>query len=121
MHFCKKELTMEGNERIDYLIKVLEGNNARKFADKTGIPPDSLSRARNGITNPSTYFTKILKAYDQVRSWWLLTGEGEPLYEDVEKGEVLMKVEALEKEVRALRKAIEKLTKTNLLLTPKEK
>lgn len=102
---------MKPHERIDYLIRTMEGDNARAFADKIGTRTDTLSRARNGLTRPSVLFTKILEAYPSVRREWLVDGEGEVLYEDREKGEVLRKVEALEKEVRALRRAIEKLTK----------
>ena len=102
---------MKDYERVDYLIKTLEGDNARAFADKTGIRTDTLSRARNGIARPSLTFTKILDAYPSVRREWLVEGEGEPFYESREKGEVLRKVEALEKEVKALRKAVEALAK----------
>jgi len=108
---------MKDYERIDYLIKTLEGDNARAFADKTGIRPDTLSRARNGIVRPTRLYTKIVKAYPQVSGDWLVEGDGEPFYSDREKDEVLQKVEALEKEVVRLTRAIgrlERLIQTKL-------
>ena len=101
---------MTPSERIDYLIKTLEGDNARAFAERIGTRTDTLSRARNGLTRPSVLYTKILQGYPQVRRAWLVEGRGEVMQEDQEKGEVLRKVEALEREVRALRKMVEKLT-----------
>ena len=102
---------MTASERIDYLIKTLEGDNARAFADKIGSRTDTLSRVRNGLTRPSVLYTKILDGYPQVRRAWLVEGRGEVMQEDQEKGEVLIKIEALEKEVRALRRAVEKLSR----------
>lgn len=105
---------MKDYERIDYLVKVLAGNNARKFAQKTGIRPDSLSRARKGINRPSSYFERILSAYPDVSRDWLFNGTGEPLYSDREKSEVMTKLDALEKEVRRLAKMVQSLTKNGL-------
>ena len=102
---------MTPSERIDYLIKTLEGDNASAFARRIGARKDTMSRARNGLIRPAVLYKKILEGYPQVRRAWLVDGRGEPMYEDQEKGEVLMKVEALEKEVRALRRAIEKLSR----------
>lgn len=100
---------MNEAERIDYLIKVLEGDNARAFANVTGIRTDTLSRARNGLVRPSVVYTKILAAYPSVRREWLINGNGVPFYEDLEKGEVIKRVEMLTKEVRRLAKLIEGL------------
>lgn len=97
---------MKDNERIDYLIKTLAGDNAKRFADACGFRTDTLSRARNGIGRASYLFTKILDTYPKVRREWLVEGIGEPFYEDMEKGEILRKVEALEKEVRRLSRLI---------------
>lgn len=102
---------MEENERLDYLIKVLSGNNARSFADKAGIRPDSLSRARNGKGRPSYFFGRILEAFPQVEREWLYNGVGEPLKETKEKGEILERLESLEKEVRRLADLLERLAK----------
>lgn len=100
---------MTPSERIDHLVRMLEGNNARVFAEKTNIPPSSLCRVRKGIGNPETYFNRILAAYPQVRKQWLFSATGEPLKEKKEKGEVLAKIESLEKEVRRLAGLIEEL------------
>jgi hypothetical protein len=103
---------MKDYERIDYLIRVLEGNNARAFASKAGIRTDTLSRARNGLTRASLVYTKILSAYPRVRREWLVDGDGFPFVEDEEKGEVLNKIEDMEKELRRLAKVIESLIKS---------
>ena len=98
---------MTEKERLDYLIKVLAYNNAKEFALKANIRPDSLSRARKGTNHPSTYFERILEAFPQVQREWLYTGEGSPLLEDKEKGEILMKLESLEREIKRLSELVE--------------
>ena len=102
---------MEENERLDYLIKVLSGNNARSFAEKAGIRPDSLSRARSGKGRPSYFFGRILEAFPQVERDWLYNGVGEPLKETKEKGEIIDRLASLQKEVRKLSGMVEKLLK----------
>ena len=99
-------------QRIDYLIRVLSGNNAKNFAQRAGIRPDSLSRARKGINAPSTYFERILAAFPSVSREWLYSGEGEPLTDTVEKSEILAKLDSLEREVKRLAKMIESITKS---------
>ena len=93
---------MEERERLDYLIKILEGNNAKMFAEKTGIRTDCLSRARKGINHPSSYFERILKAYPDVSREWLYNGVGAPLVSTMEKSEILLKLESIERELRRL-------------------
>lgn len=102
---------MKENERLDYLIKVLSGDNARSFAEKAGIRPDSLSRARSGKGRPSYYFWRILDAFPQVDRDWLYTGVGEPLKETKEKGEILERLESLEREVARLAYLLESVAK----------
>ena len=102
---------MNEYERIDYLVKTLEGNNAKAFAVKTGIPEASLCRIRKGIGRPSSYFARIVIAYPQIRKQWLYTGVGEPMRSEMEKGEILRKIEGLEKEVKRLASLIEKTLK----------
>jgi hypothetical protein len=102
---------MKDTERLDYLIKVLAGNNARAFAEKAKIRPDTLSRARRGINHPASYFERILTAFPCVSREWLYSGEGEPMVEEREKGEILVKIESLEREVRRLARLIEKMSK----------
>ena len=96
-------------ERIDYLIRVLSGNNARNFALKAGIRPDSLSRARNGRGTPSFYFERILAAFPDVEREWLYRGVGEPIKE--EKSEIIARLDSLEREVRSLRELLERIAK----------
>lgn len=98
-------------QRIDHLIRVLSGNNAKNFAQRAGIRPDSLSRARNGINSPSTYFERILAAFPSVSREWLYSGEGEPFTDAAERNEILVKLDSLEKEVKRLAKIVEKLEK----------
>ena len=98
---------MDEYARLDYLIKALSNDNARDFALKAGIRPDSLSRARNGKGNPSFYFERILSAFPGVERDWLYTGVGEPMKETKEKGEILRKIEGLEDEVKRLASLLE--------------
>lgn len=105
---------MNESQRIDYLIRLLAGNNARVFADMAGIRTDSLSRARNGKGKPSLYFEKILAAYPEVERDWLYYGTGEALKGEKEKGEVLAKLESLEREVARLAGLVEALVAKGL-------
>ena len=98
-------------QRIDYLIRVLSGNNAKNFAQRAGIRPDSLSRARKGINSPSTYFERILAAFPSVSREWLYSGEGDPFTDAAERSEILVKLDSLEMEVKRLAKIVEKLEK----------
>lgn len=101
---------MNESERLTYLVDRLEGGSAIRFATKVGIDPASLSRARNGKGRPSAYFARIEAAYPEVRRDWLYTGAGLPLVGDEEKGEIVRRLEALEKEIARLAKLIERLT-----------
>lgn len=103
---------MEEIERIDYLINSLSGGNAKNFALKAGIRPDSLSRTRHGKGNPSSYFERILGAFPDVRREWLYFGVGEPLSSKVERSEVLERLIDLEREVKKLSSLIEEMAKT---------
>jgi len=99
-------------ERIDYLVKILEGNNAKAFCIKTGIAEASLCRVRKGRGRPAAYYGRIVAAYDQVRKQWLYSGTGEPLKEKKEKGEIIQRLDSLEKEVKRLASLIEKMVKS---------
>ena len=75
----KIERQMTLSERIDFLIKNLEGDNATRFSEKTGIPKPHLSMIRRGklrLSNMKLNF--ILDAYPMVNREWLETGEGYP-------------------------------------------
>lgn len=98
---------MNESERLTYLVDRLEGGSAIRFATKVGIDPASLSRARNGKGRPSAYFARIIAAYPDVRRDWLYTGAGLPLAGDEEKGEIVRRLESLEKEVRRLSALLE--------------
>jgi len=100
---------MNEAERIDYLIKVLAGNNAHTFALKANIRPDTLSRARNGKGKPSLYFERILTAFPGVSREWLYSGVGDAFVEEREKGEVLRKLDSLQRDVRTLTEVVERL------------
>lgn len=100
---------MNEAERIDYLIKTLAGNNARNFALRANIRPDTLSRVRNGKGKPSLYFERILTAFPGVERDWLYYGTGEPFAEEKERGEVLRKLDSLQRDVRALTEMVERL------------
>lgn len=67
-------------ERIDYLIKVLAGDNAAEFAERIGTTRSIVTRIRspkypNKITR---YVDSIIRAYPAVNRDWLVTGEGYP-------------------------------------------
>lgn len=69
---------MTDSEILDFLIKTLEGNNARKFAEKTGITPPILSRIRKGELRLSKRYDAIMAAYPMLNREFLTTGEGYP-------------------------------------------
>ena len=101
---------MTEHERIDTLVKILEGDNAKAFSAKTGIPESSLCRIRRGDGKPSSYYDRILSAYPVVKKNWLYFGKGEPLKDSGEKGEILKKLDRLEMEVKRLASLVEKMT-----------
>jgi transcriptional regulator with XRE-family HTH domain len=65
-------------ERIEYLIKVLEGGSGYKFAQKVGMSNASISRIRKGDYGIRLKIDAIIKAYPQINREWLETGEGYP-------------------------------------------
>jgi len=72
-------MALTEGQRVDYLIRTLEGDNAKAFARKIGMAPPALSALRNGngMRLPSR-IDSILKAYPAVRREWLETGKGYP-------------------------------------------
>lgn len=77
--YSKTERQMTLSERIDFLIKNLEGDNATRFSEKTGIPKPHLSMIRSGKLGLSSMkMNFILGAYPMVNREWLETGEGYP-------------------------------------------
>ena len=79
-------------QRIDYLVSVLEGGNAKAFANKAGMHQQTVTGLRQGKYHIDKYVTKILAAYPDVDDKWLVTGDGDPLVSIREKGEVLRKL-----------------------------
>ena len=65
-------------ERLELLIRVLEGNNASEFARKIGIETSAVSRIRAGQYGIKKKINSIIKAYPAVNRDWLETGEGYP-------------------------------------------
>jgi len=102
---------MTAAQRIDHLVMVLEGGNAKRFGEKAGISPQSVSSLRHGKYRIAGFAERILSAYPEVNPEWLTSGEGEPLLAEIEKGEILRKVESLEKEIRRLSELVDGLTK----------
>ena len=100
---------MTDAQRIDYLVAVLEGGNAKAFADKAGMHQQTVTGLRRGKYKVDKFVARILAAYPDVEDKWLVTGDGEPLRSVREKGEALRKVEALESEVARLSGLIEEL------------
>ena len=100
---------MKEAQRIDYLVQRLAGNNAKLFAEKCGIDQKAVSNMRHGIQRIGSYVNRILTGYPEVSPDWLISGKGKPIATDGEKSELLKKVEGLEKEVRRLTKAVEKM------------
>ena len=98
---------MTDAEKITTLIDLLENGAVSKFANKCGIRPDVLSRAKNSSRRQRTIFPRILQAYPNVRKEWLILGEGEPLL-DMPKPTV-SEIEALTKSINRLALAMEKI------------
>ena len=100
-------------ERLDFLVHYLEDGDARSFAGKCGMHEAQLSRMRHGkeqITMLS--YTRILRAYPQVRRQWLFAGEGEPTKEKQEKNLILSELSALRDEVAELKEMVANLEKS---------
>lgn len=111
---------MNEHERIDYLVKVLEGNNAKRFSDKTGIATASLSKMRNGKMRIWGHVERICTAYQNVNPQWLINGEGnsgvDPVLktkQDYEEEVTRLKrlVDTLERQIRLNQKTISRLLK----------
>lgn len=69
---------MTESERIEFLIKSLEGGNASAFAQKIGAQRSWVSRVKSGKFSLKKRITDILRAYPMINREWLMTGEGYP-------------------------------------------
>ena len=65
-------------ERIDYLIKLLEGGNGAAFGKKIGADVPTISKMRRGIIGYSRRINDIIAAYPSVSRRWLESGDGYP-------------------------------------------
>lgn len=68
----------------DRIVKFMEkrGLTPTEFADGIGIQRSNLSHVLSGRNNPGfSFIQKILSAYPEINSRWLITGEGEMLLE----------------------------------------
>ena len=102
-------MMMTVSQRVDHLVMVLEGGNARRFASRTGITPQSVSCLRHGRYRIENFVERILSAYPEVEREWLYYGAGDALRGEKEKGEILAKLESLEREVARLAGMVERL------------
>lgn len=69
-------------ERIAEFIEK-KGVTPTEFADTVGIQRSNLSHVLSGRNNPGfSFIQKILSAYPDLDSRWLITGEGEMLLKD---------------------------------------
>ena len=107
-------------ERIDFLIRNLEGNNAAAFARKTGITTPTLSRIRSGELRLKSKVSLITEAYPMIDRNWLETGIGYPGDLSIalvrERMVTLLAekdgiIATLTKEIELQQKVIERLTK----------
>ena len=103
---------MNPAERIDYIVRYLAGNNAREFAKATGIDPATISKLRNGGSNPPFYYARIAKAYPEVNAEWLEKGEGFPLNSMREKSEISERLDKIERMLTKISKTLERIAKT---------
>lgn len=67
---------MTEGERLDFLIKQLEGGNAAEFGRKTGIVKSTICRIRSGQLRLLSKVDTIIRTYPMVERHWLETGEG---------------------------------------------
>lgn len=102
---------MTESERIEFLIKYLEGGSGQRFADRIGVSHASVSRMRNGGYGIRLKIESILHAYPAVNRRWLETGEGYPgdLTVDLVKAHYQERIEKADKVIDHLMRRIEDL------------
>lgn len=100
---------MTDGERIDFLIKTLEKDNAVMFAKRTGLHPSVISRIRNGECLLNRRIEPILMSYPEVNRIWLETGEGYPgdLTIDITRKHYLEVIKAKDKIIESLGKELD--------------
>ncbi len=69
-------------ERINKIIRFYKLNSS-KFADEIGVQRSSISHVLSGRNKPSLDFIqKLLKAYPEINSDWLILGKGKMLLDE---------------------------------------
>ncbi len=81
MYFCNvyQNTVVNMNEIQDRIFLLLKTKNftGAEFADKIGVQPSNISHIMSGRNKPSLDLVmKILKKFPEVRSEWLLNGQG---------------------------------------------
>lgn len=100
---------MNESERLDFLIRNLEGGSAIRFSEKTGIPQAQISRIKSGSLRLKSKYDKILAAYPLVNRGWLETGAGDPgdISVEVVRSRMMKAIEERDRMIFTLRREIE--------------
>lgn len=106
-------MPMTEPERLEYLIKTLEGGNAKAFGIKIGCSESSVSRMRSGKYGIKKKINDILFAYPAVNREWIESGEGYPgdLTIDLVKQHYESKISKTDRIIDNLMKRIDDLEK----------
>jgi len=110
-------------ERISKLIKTKKLSSSQ-FADEIGVQRSSVSHVLSGRNKPSLDFvTKILTAYEDINSEWLLIGKGNmfSMSEDIQDSGLLPLVEAQHDEADPIVVKSDKIDDTTGRLPSKKK
>ena len=111
---------MTDTEKIDFIIKALEGGSLSKFADRIGVFVSTASRIRSGALPLRTRIDAIVSAYPMVNRAWLEGRDDYPgdltvsLVKERMQSVIDSKdetIKALNAELRRQQKIINKLTK----------
>lgn len=91
-------------ERLEYLIRTLEGGVAARFSERTGIAAPKLSRVKSGELHLYRLAGDILRTYPSVSREWLDTGVGYPgdLSIDLVRDRLMRVVEDRDRVIAAL-------------------
>lgn len=102
-------MPLSESERLEFLIRTLEGGVAARFSEKTGIHPSKLSRVKGGELHLYRLAGDILRAYPSVSREWLDTGTGYPgdLSIDLVRSRLMRTVEDRDRVILALTAELE--------------
>ena len=100
-------------ERIDYIIRHLEGGNTAEFGKRIGLTRATALKMRKGEIGFRLNINRILEEYPQVNRSWLETGEGYPgdLTVDLVKAHYEEKIAKADKVIDHLMRRIDDLEK----------